>query len=858
MTAKKKITKEDAKTTASDKKAVSKKTETKKIEKPTQPSLRSGAANAADAAKKEIKKIAPKQPVKKPAPKKTAAKKIEEEIEEEAPRQKSFFTPAAKVVPQPVPAPAPAPAPVVAPKPAQPPLRSGAADAPQPAVQPKPVAPQPAQPKPFTPAPAQQPKPFVQPQPKPAPLPAAKPAPAPVPQPAPKPAAGPAQVQPKPFTPAVQPPRSDAPKQAQPQPKPFTPSQPKPIIQPRPFTPPQTKAPQPKPAPKPAPAPQPKPKTEEKPETPAENLPVIKIVGTPTVKELAEKMDIKIGDFIKKLMGLGIYATINQRLESEIIELIVAECGFKAEIAQEFVKDAITASAETADKPEDLKPRAPVVTIMGHVDHGKTSLLDAIRKSNVVAGEAGAITQHIGAYRVKTPRGYITFLDTPGHEAFTAMRARGAQATDIVILVVSATDGIMPQTIEAMDHAKAAGAPIIVAVNKIDLPGANPDKVKQELANRGLIPEEWQGKTIYVEISAKKRINIEKLLEMVSLQAEMMELKANPNRAGVGVILESKRDNKRGIVATVLVQKGTIKVGDPFIVGTAFGKVRALIDENSVRHQSVGPSVPAEILGINGEPPQVGESFFIASSERDAKYLAEKRKLAQKEDAFAHRKHISLMNLKSEVEQNKIKKLDMVLKGDVQGSIEAIKDAMGRIPSDEVEVSIIHSAAGNVNESDILLAKASNAVVIAFNVDVETAAAAEAEREGIEIRQYQIIFELLEDIKAAMEGLLEPEIVETVTGRATVRQVFNLSSGIIAGSFVDLGKITRGGECKIFRGAETVFKGKVSGLKRFKDDVKEVEKGYECGILIEGFRQIAQGDIVECFKKESITRRIKM
>ena len=805
MTQKKKTTKEEE---ASQKKPSAKKAEKPAVKKEIKkPSEKTG------------KKPAVKPTVKKPADKKPAPKKVEIEEKEEAPKQKSFFTPASKVVrpPQPVPAPAPATAPSVTP-------------APKPVVQPAPVQPKPApvvtpQPRPAVTPPPAQPKPFTAPQ-------------------------------PKPFTPPAQPKPVQTPVQPKPapvQPRPFTPPVQKPVVQPRPA--PQPFQPKPKPAPKPVPQPKP---VEEKPAIPPDQLKTIKIVGTPTVKELAEKMEIKIGDFIKKLMGMGIYATINQRLESEIIELVVAECGFKAEIAQEFVKDAITAAAEEADKPEDLKPRAPVVTIMGHVDHGKTSLLDAIRKSNVVAGEAGAITQHIGAYRVKTPRGYITFLDTPGHEAFTAMRARGAQATDIVILVVSATDGIMPQTIEAMDHAKAAGAPIIVAVNKIDLPGANPEKVKQELASRGLIPEEWQGKTIYVEISAKKRINIDKLLEMVSLQAEMLELKANPNRAGVGVILESKRDNKRGVVATVLVQKGTVKVGDPFIVGSTWGKVRALVDENSVRHQSVSPSMPAEILGINGEPPQVGESFFVAQSERDAKYLAEKRKLAQKEDTFAHKKHISLMSLKSEVDQNKIKKLQIVLKGDVQGSLEAIKDAMGRIPSDEVQVEIIHSSVGNVNGSDILLAKASNAVVIAFNVDVDDAVAADAEREGIEIRQYKIIFELLEDIKAAMEGLLEPEIVETVTGRATVRQVFNLSSGVIAGSFVDSGKITRGAECKVLRGAEQVHKGKISGLKRFKEDVKEVEKGYECGVLIDGYRQFAPGDVIECFKKESVTRRIKM
>jgi translation initiation factor IF-2 len=494
---------------------------------------------------------------------------------------------------------------------------------------------------------------------------------------------------------------------------------------------------------------------------------------------------------------------------------------------------------------------------MGHVDHGKTSLLDAIRQSNVVAGEFGAITQHIGAYTVKTSRGQISFLDTPGHEAFTAMRARGAQATDIVILVVSATDGIMPQTIEAINHAQSAGAPIIVAVNKIDLPGANPEKVRQELANRGLIPEEWQGNTIYVDISAKKRINIDKLLEMISLQAEMMELKANPNRPGVGVILESKRDNKRGVVATVLVQKGTMRVGDPFIVGNTYGKIRALIDEHGARLNSAGPGIPAEILGINGEPPVVGDTFFVTESEKEAKYISEKRKLAHKEEKLAHQKHLSLAALRGEVEGHKIKDLPIILKADVHGSIEAIKDAVLRIPSDEVAVKIIHAGGGNVNESDLLLAKASNAVILAFNVDIDGSVADMAEHDGIEIRKYNIIFELLEDLHAAMEGLLEPEIVEEVIGRALVRQIFDLSSGFVAGSYIEEGKIIRGYEARIMRAREQIYKGKISGLKRFKDDVKEVEKGYECGILIDGFRQTKAGDIIECFQKKTITRRIK-
>lgn len=665
---------------------------------------------------------------------------------------------------------------------------------------------------------------------------------------APKPVATPkptVQVAPRPV---VEPTKPVVPPQSKPapvvQPKPAPVQQPKPVVAPQP-------KPQPAPAAKPA-----APTKPQEPAKPAGN--VVRIVGQPTVKELAEKMNFKINDFIKKLMTMGIFATINQRLEKDMIELVVSECGFVAEMVEEDLKEA-AAVMEIQDDPASLKPRSPVITIMGHVDHGKTSLLDAIRKSNVVAGEAGAITQHIGAYRVTTPRGVLTFLDTPGHEAFTAMRARGAQATDIVVLVVSATDGIMPQTIEAMEHAKAAGAPIIVAVNKIDLPGANPDRVRQDLAARGLVPEEWQGSTIFVDISAKKHLNIDKLLEMISLQAEMMELKANPDRLGVGVILESKRDNKRGVVATVLVQKGTMKVGDPFLVGTNYGRIRALIDENSQRYQKIGPSVPAEILGINGEPPQVGDTLYIMESEKEARYAAEKRKLAQKEDSQAHRKQMSLMALgKEDEEGNKVKKLSLILKADVQGSIEAIKDALLRIPSDEVELDIVLSAPGNINESDILLAKASNAVVIGFHVSTEHKAQAEAEREGIEIRNYTIIFELLEDIKAAMEGLLEPDVVETLVGSATIKKVMKLSSGLISGSMVDSGTMVRNYEVRIKRNGEEVGRGKIGGLKRFKDDVKEVEKGYECGILIEGFKGVQEGDTIECFKKETVTRRIKM
>lgn len=685
-------------------------------------------------------------------------------------------------------------------------------------------------------------------------LPTSTPAENPVRQESPKPAVQPAPVaQPTPASKPAEPAKPLEQAKPMPQPAPASiPAQPNPAAPSKP-------AEQPKPAPQPQQSFHPR-HGHRAPEkaTPVEASKKIRIVGQPTVKELAEKMNLKINDFIKKLMGMGIFATINQRLEKDMIELVIAESGFEAEMADEEIEADINL-ADAPDDPATLKHRSAVITIMGHVDHGKTSLLDAIRSSNVVEGEAGAITQHIGAYRVKTPRGILTFLDTPGHEAFTAMRARGAQVTDIVVLVVSATDGIMPQTIEAMEHAKAAGAPIIVAVNKIDLPGANVDRVKQDLSARGLVPEDWQGNTIFVEISAKKRINIDKLLEMIALQAEIMELKANPDRLGVGVILESKRDNKRGVVATVLVQKGQMKVGDPFIVGTTYGKIRALTDENGQRYTNIGPSVPAEVLGISGEPPHVGDTMHIMQNEKEARYAAEKRKLAQKEDSQAHRKHVSLMNLrKDEDGANTVKKLQLILKADVQGSIEAIKDALLRIPSDEVELEIILSAPGNVNESDILLAKASNAVVIGFHVDVENKAAAEAEREGIEIRMYKIIFELLEDIKAAMEGLLEPDVVEVQIGKATIKQVMRLTSGIISGSYVESGKMIRGAEVKIWRGGEVVAKGRIGGLKRFKDDVKEVEKGYECGILIEGFKGVQEGDEIECIKFDHVTRRIKM
>lgn len=584
------------------------------------------------------------------------------------------------------------------------------------------------------------------------------------------------------------------------------------------------------------------------------NAKIIKTSGSLTVRELAEKMEMRINDFISKLIKMGVFATINQTIDNDTAVLISAEFGYELQIEKE--EEQNLQIEEAADDPASMVHRPPVITIMGHVDHGKTKLLDAIRSSNVCEGEAGAITQHIGAYCVNTSKGKITILDTPGHEAFTAMRSRGAQVTDIVILVVSAVDGIMPQTIEALNHAKAAGAPIIVAVNKIDVASANPEKIRQDLAQHGLMPEEWQGDTIYVDISAKQNLNIDKLLEMVLLQAEMMDLKANPNRRGTGSILESKRDPKRGVVVTVLNSRGTMRVGDPFVVGANYGRIRALIDENGNRLKEITPSMPAEILGINGEPPEVGEVIYIAETEKEAKEVAEKRRLVKREEDFAHRKHVSLLNLKNEVANNNLKKLQVVLKGDVQGSIQAIRDSLERLGNEEVEIKIIHAGPGNVNESDILLAKASDAIILAFHVAVENKAKAEADREGIEIRSYSIIFELIEDVKAALEGMLEPDIVEEVVGKAEVRQKFNLSSGIVAGSYITEGSIERGTEAKIIRNGKELMRSKIAGLKRFKDDVKEVSFGFECGIIINGYKDIEPGDIIEAIKKREITRRL--
>lgn len=690
-----------------------------------------------------------------------------------------------------------------------------------------------AAPKPAAPAPATAP---VQPV-----KPAAPPAAPAVPMPA-APAA-PAQTAKSEIPPSGSVYRPGAPSQPH---RPFAPHAPrpaapshKPAVPQTPVQPVKTAAPPPSPAAAPA--------------APKE-LQKIKISTQVVVRELAEKMNLKPTDFIKKLMGMGVFATINQRLDPDVATLIAVDYGFDLEIVP--IYDEQAAEEVETEKPENLKPRYPIVTIMGHVDHGKTTLLDAFRESNIVDTEAGQITQHIGAYMVTTPRGKITILDTPGHETFTAMRAHGVKVTDIVILVVSAVDGVMPQTLEAVNHAKAANVPIIVAINKMDLPAANPQDIKQRLANIGLNPEDWGGTTAMVEVSAKKRMNLDKLLEIVSIQAEMMELKANPDTMGTGVVIESRLDSQKGIVATVIAENGIIRVGDPFVVGTSHGKVRALVNDRGVRLEKIGPSEPAELLGISGELPHAGDVFKIYETEKEARRVAEKRKLHRREESLIHQKHVSLLSLKSQVDQKLLKNLNVVLKTDVFGSLQAIKDSLEKLSNQEVAIRILHSGVGNVTESDVLLAKASDAVIFGFHVDADGKVKEEAKSAGVEIRTYQIIYDLIEDVKAGMSGLLEPEIIETVTGRAEIQQIFDLSSGKVAGSLVKEGKMLRNQPIRIMRGKDVAGNGKISGLKRFKEDVKEVEKGLECGILIEGFKDYRAGDIVEAITKEERIRRI--
>lgn len=585
------------------------------------------------------------------------------------------------------------------------------------------------------------------------------------------------------------------------------------------------------------------------------STPKIKMSTEFVVRDLAEKLNVKPVDFIKKLMMMGVFATINQRLDKDTAILMAAEYGYDLELVPMFGENELEEELSKEDE-KNLKLRYPIITIMGHVDHGKTTLLDALRESNVVATEAGQITQHIGAYMVTTSRGKITVLDTPGHEAFTAMRANGVKVTDIVVLVVSAVDGVMPQTLEAINHAKAANVPIIVAVNKIDLPTANPQQIKQQLSNYGLVAEEWGGQTPMIDISAKKRLNLDKLLEIISIQAELMELKANPDKPGQAIVIEARLDPKKGVVATVIDVTGTTKLSDPFTVGTAYGKVRALISDKGDRLKEIKPGEPAEVLGISGEVPQAGDILKVAASDKEARHISEKRKLSRREENLSHQKQVSLMSLKSQVDSNELRTLNVVLKTDVFGSLQAIKDSLEKLSTPEVAISILHSGVGNVTESDVLLAKASNAIIIGFHVNTDSKVEEAAKTAKIEIRSYEIIYDLIEDVKAAMSGMLAPEIVEVVTGKAEIQQIFDLSSGKVCGSLAREGKITRGQHVHILRGKDIVGKAKITGLKRFKEDVKEVEKGLECGILLEGFKDFQIGDIIEAYNEEEKLRRL--
>ena len=575
---------------------------------------------------------------------------------------------------------------------------------------------------------------------------------------------------------------------------------------------------------------------------------------TITVKELSEKIGKPAAEIIKKLFILGIMATINQEIDFDTCSLIASD--YDIELEQNIAKtyEDVLLEGVDEDKDENLVERPPVVTIMGHVDHGKTSLLDAIRHSSITEGEAGGITQHIGAYTVTCNGRQITFIDTPGHEAFTAMRARGAQVTDIVILVVAADDGIMPQTVEAINHSKAAGVPIIVAINKMDKPAANPDRVKQQLTEYGLVSEEWGGDTICVPVSAKTKEGLDNLLEMVLLQADVLELKANPNRMAKGIIIEAELDKGRGPIATVLVQNGTLKVGDPIVAGMAYGRVRAMMDDKGRRVTSAGPSQPVEVLGF-GEVPSAGDVMNVAEVDKLSRQVAEERRDKLKAEQIRNMSKVSLDDLFSQIEAGNVKDLNIIVKADVQGTVEAIKQALEKLSNDEVRVRCIHGGVGAITGSDIVFASASNALVIGFNVRPDATAREAAEREKVDVRTYSVIYNVIEDVESAMKGLFAPVYKEVALGTAEVRNTFKVSGvGTIAGAYVKDGKITRSAQVRVVRGGIVLHDGKIASLKRFKDDVKEVASGYECGIGIENFNDIREGDMIEAYTMEQIER----
>ena len=576
---------------------------------------------------------------------------------------------------------------------------------------------------------------------------------------------------------------------------------------------------------------------------------VVKIPDEIVVSDLAAMLKMTAAEVVKKLFSLGVMATVNQVIDYDTAAIVATELGAKAE--KEVVvtiEDRIIDDSD--DSAEDLSPRDPVVVVMGHVDHGKTSLLDAIRHTDVTATEAGGITQHIGAYRVDLNGQKITFLDTPGHAAFTSMRARGAQATDIAVLVVAADDGIMPQTIEAINHAKAAGVDIIVAINKMDKPGATTDRIMQQLTEYDLIPEEWGGDTICVPVSALTRMNIDKLLESILLVAEMKELKANPNRAAKGIVIEARLDRNRGPIATLLVQNGTLHSGDIIVAGTSVGRVRVMVDDKGRKVKEAGPSVPVEIMGL-AEAPQAGDAFDAVSDERLARELVEQRKQKQKEEQFKSFEKVTLENLFSSLKEGELKELNIIVKADVQGSVEAVKQSLEKLSNDEVRVKIIHGGVGAINESDVMLANASNAIIVGFNVRPDPVAAQNAERDGVDIRCYRIIYDCIDEIEAAIKGMLAPKFREVQQGRAEVRQVVKISSvGNIAGCYVLNGKVTRNSKIRVVRDGIVITEDEISSLRRFKDDVKEVAQNFECGIGLAKFNDIKEGDIFEAFTIE--------
>ena len=581
---------------------------------------------------------------------------------------------------------------------------------------------------------------------------------------------------------------------------------------------------------------------------------VIEIGETITVKELAEKLGKPSNDVIRTLIFTGVMAALNQEIDFNTAEKVCEKYEVLVERKEE--SNELEKFEDDSDiSEENLEKRPPIVTVMGHVDHGKTSLLDAIRHAKVTASEAGGITQHIGAYTVTLNDEKITFLDTPGHEAFTAMRARGAQVTDIVILVVAADDGIMPQTKEAINHCKAAEVPMIVAINKIDRPGANVDRVKQELTEHGLVSEDWGGDTICVPVSAKTGENLESLLEMVVLTAEMQELQADPNRKGKGTVIEAKLDKGRGAVASLLIQNGTLNVGDSILVGSTYGRIRAMFDDRGKKIKSAGPSIPVEVLGLS-EVPAAGDRFVVVKDEKTARNMAEARKEKIRTASHQSSNRVSLEDLYSQIQEGKVKELSIVVKADVQGSVEAIKQSLEKLSTDDVKVRVIHGAVGAITETDVTLGAASNAIVIGFNVRPDNNAIAQAEKDSVEIKTYRIIYDAIEDVKSAMIGMLDPEYKEVVNGKAEVRVTYKISNvGTIAGCYVTDGKIVRNSEIRVIRDGIVIFESKLASLKRFKDDAKEVARGYECGLSVEKFNDLKEGDVIESYSMEAIKRK---